>query len=215
MKIQELEIPKEQAIEEYEAYKQVLKKPKFEHEQYLKDLKAIYGHMKHGRSIIDLWASMKKAGLNTHGNPRLAICRADSKHVRFEKRKDNDSRFYFEKSRWQYDYQRWVLDLEIPIGTFVNWQVKKERVDNGVTQWERTTVLNQNVETVVPIIPAKFLNALRGSLKNYHILWEVKKWKPVPPRDPMLLRKLTPNMFVVLASWDLTPLERAVIKGRL
>jgi len=31
----------------------------------------------------------------------------------------------------------------------------------------------------------------------------------------MLLRKLTPNMFVVLASWDLTPLERAVIKGRL
>jgi len=215
MKVQELEIPKEQAIEEYEAYKQVLKKPNFEHEQYLKDLKAIYGHMKHGRSIIDLWASMKKAGLNSHGNPRLAICKAYAKRVRFTKERESSSWFYYLNPDRRLRWEEWVKDIEIPDGTFAQWEIKKEMIGNGVTQWERTTVLNQNVETIVPIIPAKFLNALRGSLKNYHILWEVKKWKPVPPKDPMLLRKLTPNMFVVLASWDLTPLERAVIKGRL
>lgn len=215
MKVQELEIPKEQALEEYEAYKEVLEKPKFEHEQYLKDLKAIYGHMKHGRSIIDLWASMKKAGLNTHGNPRLAICRAHAKRVRFEKEKDRNSWFLFEKTKYRYEYQRWERDIEIPDGTFAEWEETTETRGSGVQTWAVKTIRNKEIETIVPIIPAKFLNALRGSLKNYHILWEVKKWNPVPPKDPMLLRKLTPNMFVVLASWDLTPLERAVIKGRL
>ena len=35
------------------------------------------------------------------------------------------------------------------------------------------------------------------------------------PRDPMLLKKLTPNLYGVLATWNLTELERAIIRGRL
>ena len=215
MKVEQLKIPKEQAIDEYEAYKQTLKKPQFEHQQYLKDLKAIYGHMRHGRAIIDLWAAMKKAGLKKNGNPRLAICRADSKKVRFVKRNGESSCFWFEKPKWRYDYQRWEKDVEIPEGTFDHWEEITETHGSGMQTWEVKDIPNKEIETIVPIIPAKFLMALRGSLKNYHILWEVKKWKPVPPIDPILCRKLTPNMFVVLASWDLTPLERAVIKGRI
>ena len=32
-------------------------------------------------------------------------------------------------------------------------------------------------------------------------------------RDPYLLRRINENLFVVLASWDLTELERAVMEG--
>lgn len=46
-------------------------------------------------------------------------------------------------------------------------------------------------------------------------LLNVEKWKPVPPRDPILVKRLTPNLFGVLATWDLTKLERAVIRGRI
>lgn len=45
--------------------------------------------------------------------------------------------------------------------------------------------------------------------------WEVEKWKPVPPRDPILVKRLTPNLFGVLATWNLTELERAIIRGRI
>ena len=45
------------------------------------------------------------------------------------------------------------------------------------------------------------------------ILWEAE-WETVP-RDPLLLRHLAGGLYAVMASWDLTPLERAVLKGRL
>lgn len=41
------------------------------------------------------------------------------------------------------------------------------------------------------------------------------EWAPVPPTDPFLLRHLGGTLYVVLAQWDLTPLEKAVLAGRL
>lgn len=42
----------------------------------------------------------------------------------------------------------------------------------------------------------------------------VPGWQPVPPTDPLLLRHLHGDLYAVLAAWDLTPLERAVLAGR-
>jgi hypothetical protein len=53
-----------------------------------------------------------------------------------------------------------------------------------------------------------------ASLKHYHILWEAE-WENAPPVDPYLLRRISANLFVVIASWDLTPLERAVMAESL
>lgn len=41
------------------------------------------------------------------------------------------------------------------------------------------------------------------------------QWRPVPPVDPFLLKHLGGTLYVVLAQWDLTPLEQAVLAGRL
>jgi hypothetical protein len=64
----------------------------------------------------------------------------------------------------------------------------------------------------VPLVPPN-LRPARG-LNRYCILFEAE-WEPVPPTDPMLLRHLHGSLYAVLAVWDLTPLERAVIAGRL
>ena len=61
----------------------------------------------------------------------------------------------------------------------------------------------------VPMIPPR-LRADRA-LANYHILWEAE-WIN-PPRDPLLLRHLGKFFYAVLATWDLTPLEQAVLAG--
>lgn len=91
------------------------------------------------------------------------------------------------------------------------------------TAWHRHIVLPPGVlpepmrkfrdlEAVVPLIPANLrpMNALN----RYVLLWEAV-WVKRPPIDPLLLRHLHGSLYAVFAAWDLTPLERAVLAGRL
>lgn len=41
------------------------------------------------------------------------------------------------------------------------------------------------------------------------------EWRPEPPKDPALLRHIGGDLYSVVAVWDLTELERAVLAGRL
>ena len=207
MEVEQLAIPKKKAQEEYEAYKQELRYAKT---QFNRDMLSFYAHMKHGGKVIDLWEAMKLAGLNKDGDPLLAITNADSPKVRFIK-----------DYTWQnnitvsnggifvpigYSYRmRQNHKIVIPKGFFPDWQ-KDPKIGS---------ILRHEIETLTPIVPAKILNPLRShKLQNYHILWEVEDWQLVP-KDPMLLKRITANMFLVLATWNLSKLEQAVIKGRL
>lgn len=52
-------------------------------------------------------------------------------------------------------------------------------------------------------------------MNKYHILWEAE-WSPIPPRDPMLLRRIgKADLWVVVAHWDLTEVERAALSTRI
>lgn len=53
-----------------------------------------------------------------------------------------------------------------------------------------------------------------GHLSEYHILWEAE-WEVAPPVDPILLKYVSGPMYAVIAQWDLTPVERAVLEGRI
>lgn len=64
---------------------------------------------------------------------------------------------------------------------------------------------------IVPMIPIHLRP--KAALDNYHILWEAD-WKAIPV-DPMLLRRIGKDSWVVLAAWDLTDLERSVLAARL
>lgn len=68
--------------------------------------------------------------------------------------------------------------------------------------------------TIVPLIPPRY-RPRRGRLSSCHLLWEVEAWDLTPPTDPALIRHLRGDLWSVLAVWDLTDLERAVLAQRI
>ena len=212
MEVEELSLPQKQAEEEFNALKRAFKRnARLRKEQVRRDLLAVYGHLRHGKKIIDVYESFRKTGLNNEGNPRLAICRADAKQCYCLKIEDGSAIFSMKRlDRWVRTPRKTYGDIKLPSETF-QWQRKDPAFPIGTYN-----IKNQMVQCLTPIIPAKILvNEVKVMLKNYYILWEVETWKPVPPKDPILLKRLTPNLFGVLATWNLTPLEKAVIRGRI
>ena len=102
------------------------------------------------------------------------------------------------------------VDVRIPTTTF-DWKTEK-----GEGEFENEDIIiRQQIQTQVPIVPAHLLP--KGRLDNYYILFEVNEWteQPVPPvaKDPYLLRRINSNTFVILAEWDLTEVEQAIMRG--
>jgi len=50
------------------------------------------------------------------------------------------------------------------------------------------------------------------NLKNFHILFEVQSWEEYPV-DPFLLRRIQGNLFLIIAEWELTPLEASLLEA--
>jgi hypothetical protein len=61
---------------------------------------------------------------------------------------------------------------------------------------------------IVPTVPP--LLRPRHKLSGYTILWEAD-WTNEAPVDPALLKHLGGDLYAVVAVWDLTELERAVL----
>lgn len=174
-------------------------------EHALVDMQRVYGYMSHhGGTVIDVPASIAKAGLNAEGDPKLAIIRADFTRCNLYKRDEGGCLFSGFINKVFSRPLKKDGDFALPRGTFT-WKRREG------THW----IERQAITTPTPIIPpAILIDEVMRSLKNYYILWEVEKWDEVP-RDPILLKRLTPNLFGVLATWNLSELERAIIRGRL
>jgi hypothetical protein len=206
-------LPKRQAEQKFESLKQLLKQDATHRkEEIYRDMLKVYGHLQHGKKIIDIFESFKKAGVNADGDPKLAICRADAKECFCQKHEDGSAIFSTDSNINHRDIVRkTLLDIKLPARTF-QWQ-KKDPAGSWPRYWN---IKNEKIKTLVPIIPAKILvNEVKVLLRNFHILWEVDEWKPIPPKDPILLKQLTPNLFGVLATWNLSKLEQAIIRGRI
>jgi hypothetical protein len=200
--VKEFDIPKEKA---YKAWKEHVSLLKTKSDEGLKILKSAYYHASKGHKIIDIYQSMESAGLDKDGWPNLAICRADGEEACFQRRAKGAGLFHHEALSWRVGPNR--NSVQLPQGTFM---------DMPRDEWPHER--NNQRYAVVPTIPAE--HHPTGQLERYYILWEVEKWHessqiPVPPIDPFLLKRLSRNLFAVLAEWDLTELERAVIKGAL
>ena len=197
--IVKIKMPKEQAKEEWKKYVDVLKKRK---EKYLQTMKSAMYHMKEGRELIDVYKTIKSAGLNENNEPRLAIARADLKEVRFEKRDEGSG--IFDCGSGGYGYKD---DVNLPQKTFsVHWE---RRDGESESSWN---IKNKTIKTKVPMIPVEILPD--GDLKNYYILWEANEWEELPEtKDPLLLKRISENLFVILGAWDLTELEQSIISG--
>jgi hypothetical protein len=163
--------------------------------------KRVYHSLSRGKKIIDVYTAIEQAGLNELKQPRIAICRADAERC-----------YFYPSTRWN------GRDTELTFGgTFTQistrWQNgrhnRKERVE--IPDGSFPTLTDKILSTSVPQIPQEHMPG--AALKNYYILWEVEHWTEHVARDPLLLRRLSKNLFEVLAEWELTELEWAIARG--
>ena len=149
-----------------------------------------------GVDVIEVnhpWRGLAKATV-----PRLACCRANAK-VAFTQGVDRDGGCLITADQRERElHPRNRRDrFVIPDGTL-------ERMSDGGAGY---------LKAIVPNIPPR-LRPKRG-LQLYTVLWEaIWSVDPLPPSDPALLRKLGGDLYIVLGTWDLSPLEQAVLSGR-
>jgi len=192
MKIELLKEHEYAAREKWKEYTAAFKKTR---DPLYNDMKKVYHAIKKGAAVIDVSAAIKSAGVRDNGYPWLAIAPANKKIVHLRYRNDG-SVFYSPYSHWG---KRWNGNLskgEIEIANC--FPAIKQTVD---------------LKAPIPIIPPRLRPATLHD--DYYILWEVDSWTVVPSKDPYLLRRITVNLFAVVAAWDLTDIEIAVMAGRV
>lgn len=153
--------------------------------------------------LIDLRAAITAGGVDDHLRPRLAACQADAEWCYMRRTTRGDVEFA--DRPWRdipHNARRGIVRFSE--GTLPATQPPRNL---GWDRWRRM----QSGKAMVPMVPARLRPKLH--LRNFHVLWEAE-WRPEPPVDPALLKHIGGDLYALLGTWDLTPLERAVLAGR-
>lgn len=192
MDVTKIAIDQQQARELYRSYK--------EHQQYGdemdREIQRTYRLISRGRVVIQALDSVKRAGLDELGHPKLAIGRADLRHIECKLDADGSACMASERETriWRNSREN-SARISWPAGSFPGAKH---------TRW---------LKAIAPIIPIHLRP--KQAIDAYHILWEAE-WEPVPPRDPYLLRRIGKgDLWLVCAAWDLTEVERAAMATRI
>lgn len=164
------------------------------------EIRKAYRAIGQGRMVIQALASIIAAGAKADGTPKLAICNAAETRCRLEITESGKAMMWPSRNGRPPNTTDRTNVFRFPEGTFLPF-TKRDAYD-----WRHP------YEAVVPLIPPHLRP--RTALDKYHILWEAE-WGRVIPVDPMLLRRLSGDMWLVVAAWDLTPVERAAMAHRL
>lgn len=147
---------------------------------------AIYKRIAAGKLVIRALASITAAGMDAAGRPKLAIARADEREV--------DCMIGTDCCRFE------------PRSSNVR---AKDRLFTVPMPGMKSAT--PNCRAIVPLVPVHLRP--RKAIDKYHVLWEAD-WQAYPV-DPYLLRRFGEDAWLVVASWDLTAVERAVMSTRL
>lgn len=186
MDVQKLQMDKQQARDLYLKYQQA----RAGMTPNDRAISAIYKRIAAGKLVIRALASITAAGLGEDKLPKLAIMRADIQRVQCYPRRDQ-------------------VELSAVIGNRQSSYAKDRHftidMPGCVDNWHGRKI------ATVPLIPVHLRP--RRAIEKYHILWEAD-WNQYPV-DPYLLRRFGADAWVVVAAWDLTPVERAVMAQQL
>lgn len=213
MNIETISMDKEEALSQLRGYQARLKRSSrvrvndHMRQEYETAIKALR-EMGKGHAILDIDDVIRDAPVDSKERPRLAIARADIKQIYF-RWSINNPVCVFEDTE-----NRWSKSREVAVS------MRRVHHNMQITSWSKGERVSMPIEgfSLVPLIPASI--ELTAKLENYHILWEVEEWSDTkigakPDRDPYLLRRLNSTLFSVVAEWDLTDLERSIMKHRI
>jgi hypothetical protein len=147
-----------------------------------------------GRIVVDLERCIREGGEDESFRPRLAVSRADQERISMRRWRDGSVTFNGQTTR----------DLG-PTPAPGSRSQREFSFGRGTLPTQITDSIFSNA--IVPTIPP---HLRPDSLNAYHILWEAE-WTAVAPKDPALLRALGSGLYAVVAVWDLTEIERAVL----
>jgi len=171
--------------------------------KYLGEMRRAYYYLKKGNKVLDFFETVKTTGLNTDGDPKLAIVPIDASRCHFTKTTPGAGTYSRPSNGWRdRQFKSGPNAIHLPGNTFAAWPTTDQR------QWD---IARRDIEAPTPVIPPKYQN--KG--EHLFVMWEVEHWQPVAPKDPLLLRRITKNLFVIYGHWNTTKLERAIIRGRL
>jgi hypothetical protein len=194
MELATLEISEDEALEKLAEYRGVIAAERTAEDEAIA---MGYRAAARGLPVIRLTQAIAAGGFFTSGMPRIAVVRADARDcfVRW----DGPDLIFADDNRWNANRGALVGEHTVRVTMAEPPQVRASR-------W-------YSANTIVPIVPPRHRPRLRR-LRHCHVLWEVESWTPVPPKDPALLRHIRGDLWSVLAVWDLTELERAVLSQR-
>lgn len=153
-----------------------------------------------GKPLIVLSQALASCPRDEFARPRLAIARADQRQIR---------------------YRRWSSENA---EEFEIWNVHprmRDRVMPVAFTGARPAMAPNRTfidgYALIPIVPPDVRR--RRDLSRHFILWDVERWSsgPIsatPDRDPYLLERVADDLFAVVGEWDLTEIERAVMRDR-
>lgn len=170
-----------------------------------------YEKLAKGCALIDIDEAIRAGGFDEKMRPKLAIARADRPVVKLHWR-GNSTTPIFDATIEENGYNsRGLRAPNLTVRVDVQ-RLHGQKCRHPVGGWETTDL---EAFARVPMIPAD-VRPKRGQRKSWHILWEVEQWsdRPLapPPRDPYLLQHIGGSLYAVLAEWNLTDLEIAVMR---
>jgi hypothetical protein len=154
-----------------------------------------------GHKVIRLADAVRSGGVDSRGFPKIAIARADDKFVRCRTR-GNHCDMISTETRDEYIAE---------FGVRRSWASMKKQGNPRGFNFRLSGTFQQSVEAnaIVPSIPPQH-RVTEAAAERFYIMFEAE-WGPTAPVDPALLSPLGGGLFAVVAVWDLTDIERAVL----
>ena len=159
-----------------------------------REVMSAYQKLAQGKLVIKALESIVTAGADANGLPKLAIARADATVLRLARRSDGSATMTTAERWSRRSNAASSIWFDFPPGTLPG------------PGWK-------NAEAIVPHVPLHLRP--KRAMQNYHVLFEAD-WTKAPPFDPFLIRRIGKgDLWLVLAMWELTEVERAVLASRL
>jgi hypothetical protein len=187
MDVKHVEVDRDHARELYDKYrKHGGKEP-----QDIEAQNAFY-QLSQGRTVIRALESIRLAGVDELHRSKLAIAKASAAGCWLYMSSDGSARMQAQRT--------------------VDGRARSMLVKFAPDTFPR----GKHVDAFAPMpsIPPD-VRPERERLGEYHVLWEAV-WEKQPPEDPYLLRRIgRADLWVVLAAWELTDVEKAVLATRI